>query len=691
MNDRSNPPGGDATSALQADSQLRLLVDTGLLLARERSLDVIVQAALDAGLQLCGAAFGAFFYNSIGPDGSPYQLYKLSGAYAEAFAQFPAPRPTDIFAESFVNARILRSGEIAQDPRYGHNSPLHGMPPGHPPVRSYLSVPVVGRSGETLGALIYGHPNPNVFSPACESLVATVAAQAAVAIDNTRLAENLIREIAQTDAARQLQRETAERLQQVLDATTDGVALIDRQWRFIYLNRYAGKLIAPGRDIVGCNFWEIFPDAQDSLFEQRYRRAMDHGETVQFPEFYAPLQLWADIRVFPTAEGIAIFFQDVTVQRQAQRDLIESERRLRQALDAGQLGTWIWNAGTDMLDLDERAAQLFHTAAHQPVRRTELRQRMVHPEDLHATPENLRDILIKGGFYQAEYRIQNPDGTHTWVAARGIASYLENSSEVAGMIGTLQDITARKTQEATLRQSEKLAATGRLAATIAHEINNPLEAVTNLIYLAKTDPTIPPPMQHLLETADAELARVAQIAQQTLGFYRDTTRPVEIDLTTLLHGVADLFTRKLHYKKLTCNLEIEPGLRVYGLQGEIRQVFSNLLVNAIDASDSGDILVRARRRTVNGRQAVSVLIDDHGSGIPSSVRERLFSPFFTTKQSVGTGLGLWVTRGMVEKHGGSIAFRTCTKTPSGTVFRVVLPATVGRLGASDSPRPEFLQ
>jgi signal transduction histidine kinase len=687
MNDRSNPPNGDTTSAVQAESQLRLLVDTGLLLARERSLDVIVQAALNAGLQLSGAAFGAFFYNSIGPDGSPYQLYKLTGAHTEAFAKFPAPRPTDVFAESFVHARILRSDEISQDPRYGHNHPLAGTPPGHPPVRSYLSVPVLSRSGETLGALIYGHPGPNVFSPGSESLVATVAAQAAIAIDNTRLAETLTREIAQTDAARQLQRETAERLQQILDATTDGVALIDRHWCFTYLNRYAGKLMAPDRDIVGHGFWETFPDAQ----EERYRRAMDHGETVQFTEYHAALQLWADIRVFPTAEGIAIFFQDVTRQRQAQHDLVEGERRLRQALDAGQLGTWTWNAVTDVLDLDERAAQLFHTAAHEPVSRTDLRQRMVYPEDLGATPENLRDVLARGGLYHAEYRIQNPDRSHTWVAARGIASYREDSSDVVGMIGTLQDITARKTQEATLRQSEKLAATGRLAATIAHEINNPLEAVTNLIYLARTDPTVPSPMQHLLETADDELARVAQIAQQTLGFYRDTTHPVEVDLTALLHGVADLFIRKLHHKKLSCRLEIEPGLSVYGLQGEIRQVFSNLLVNAIDASDSGDILIRARRRTVDGREAVSVLIADHGSGVPSAIRQRLFSPFFTTKQSVGTGLGLWVTRGMVEKHGGSIAFRTSAQAPSGTVFRVVLPATVGRLETPDFPRPEFLQ
>jgi signal transduction histidine kinase len=263
---------------------------------------------------------------------------------------------------------------------------------------------------------------------------------------------------------------------------------------------------------------------------------------------------------------------------------------------------------------------------------------------------------------------------------------------MAGMTGTVQDITLRKTQEATLRQSEKFAATGRLAATIAHEINNPLEAVTNLIYLAKTDPVTPEPLQRLLETADSELARVSQIAQQTLGFYRDTARPGKIDLTTLLHGVADLFSRKLRHHKLACQLEIEPDLYIYGLTGEIRQVFSNLLVNAIDASESnqsGEIRIRARAHAAG--QAVSVLIADHGTGIAPSIRGHLFSPFFTTKQSTGTGLGLWVTRGMVEKHGGSIAFRTRTEAPSGTIFRVFLPVKTGNPEALTSSASPVIQ
>src|SRR6201992_3996523 len=245
---------GDSPSTAQAAEHLRLLVETGLLLASERSLDVIVQAALDAGLKLCGARFGAFFYNKISADGEVYPLHKVTGVSAAAFSSFPHPRPTALFAGTFEGRAIIRSDDILHDPRYGQNPPLAGMPPGHLPVRSYLAVPVSSRGGEVLGAMLYGHPEPGMFLPASENLVATVAAQAAVAMDNARLAEGLSREIALADAARTLQRTTADRLTQVLESTTDGVTLLDRDWRFTYINRYANELVAPGRQLIGTSF-----------------------------------------------------------------------------------------------------------------------------------------------------------------------------------------------------------------------------------------------------------------------------------------------------------------------------------------------------------------------------------------------------------------------------------------------------
>jgi signal transduction histidine kinase len=417
-----------AQQPTQTEKHLRLLRETGLLLASERSLDVIAQAVLDAGLHLCNARCGAFCYSPIEEGGKPYSLYKLAGPDNNARAA--PPHIPDIPS---LGHAILRTADLTLDAPFPADPPFAGLLPQNPPIRSFLALPVPSRTGGLLGYLFYGHPEAGVFTPTSEDLVATIAAQAAVAIDNLRLSESLTREIA-----------------------------------------------------------------------------------------------------------------------------------------------------------------------------------------------------------------------------------------------------TRKTQANALLQSEKLAATGRLAATIAHEINNPLEAVTNLIYLSRTDPAVPAPVQLLLQTADTELARVAQIAQQTLGFYRDTSRPVEIDLNELLHSVVGLFARKMVSSKITCTLDLEPGLCINGLQGEIRQVFSNLIVNAIDSftyastPKPGSIHIRGRHLPSHPK-AVSILIRDEGSGIPIAVRQRIFSPFFTTKQSVGTGLGLWVTRGFVEKQGGSIHYRTRTGDSSGTIFRVCLP------------------
>ena len=354
----------------------------------------------------------------------------------------------------------------------------------------------------------------------------------------------------------------------------------------------------------------------------------------------------------------------------------QASRRLRQALEAAQLGTWNWDAASGLVDFDERAADLLGVPPGIGLPRNALRDRLLNPEDLHRSPADLRSVLAGSGGYAAEYRVAGPDDIERWIAATGNSVHDANGRPV-GMIGTLQDITPRKRQEHSLRTSEKLAATGRLAATIAHEINNPLEAVTNLIYLAKTDPITPPSVSRMLETADTELARVSQIAQQTMGFYRDTTRPVSVDLNDLLKAVVNLFDRKLSGKRLHCTLDLEPGLSVLGLQGEIRQMVSNLLVNAIDASasDGGHIRIRGRHRRRDGSHGVSVMVSDQGSGIPHHVRPRLFTPFTTTKKSTGTGLGLWVTQGMVEKHGGSVRFRSRVVDPSGTVFRVYLPVS----------------
>ncbi len=203
----------DITDRRRADEALRdetrvleLLNRTGIALASKLDVDAVMQAVTDAATQLSGASFGAFFYNLTNERGESYTLYTLSGAPREAFARLELPRNTPLFNPTFRGEAVVRSGDITQDPRYGKMAPHYGMPKGHPPVRSYLAVPVLSRSGEVLGGLFFGHPDAGVFTERAERLVVGIASQAAVAIDNARLYE-----------AAQAARAQAERMSEMKD------------------------------------------------------------------------------------------------------------------------------------------------------------------------------------------------------------------------------------------------------------------------------------------------------------------------------------------------------------------------------------------------------------------------------------------------------------------------------------------
>jgi signal transduction histidine kinase len=240
-----------------------------------------------------------------------------------------------------------------------------------------------------------------------------------------------------------------------------------------------------------------------------------------------------------------------------------------------------------------------------------------------------------------------------------------------------QEIAQRKQAQEALIQAEKLAATGRLAATIAHEINNPLEAVVNYIYLAKRTPGVPEKVTRHLNIADQELARISNIAQQTLGFYRDNSRPVKVSLVEAVQSVLTIYERKLRYKSLQLHVDVPTDLEIFTLQGELKQAISNLLANSIDASrPDGTIWVNARRSRDwrhTGRAGISITVADNGTGMSAEVQDKVFTPFFTTKEQVGTGLGLWTTRNMLAKQEGFIRMRSRQGPTSGTVMSIFLP------------------
>jgi PAS domain S-box-containing protein len=258
---------------------------------------------------------------------------------------------------------------------------------------------------------------------------------------------------------------------------------------------------------------------------------------------------------------------------------------------------------------------------------------------------------------------------------------------IVGAAKILRDITRQKKLEAMVHTSERLASVGRLAASVAHEINNPLEAVTNYVYLAKQQPDLPPKIKQYLDSADAALARVAHIAQQTLGFYRENFQPTKLVISKIIDDVLAIYERKLKYKRLDVDRRIDSGLTLSGFEGEMKQMLSNLVTNACDAcQDGGRIIIAARstRQFPSDQLGICITVADTGVGISDQDKLNLFTPFFTTKKSLGTGLGLWITKELLENRGGRVRFRSRTSSPSGTVLSLYIPqasqADVGTIG-----------
>jgi signal transduction histidine kinase len=275
----------------------------------------------------------------------------------------------------------------------------------------------------------------------------------------------------------------------------------------------------------------------------------------------------------------------------------------------------------------------------------------------------------------------------TWLISAYPVRTTPNQVRWVGIIAL--DASDRKRSEEALRRSEKLAVTGRLAASIAHEINNPLEAITNLLFLLRSYSDLPDAAKQYVTMAEYEVRRIAEITQQTLRFYRQPTQPGRVTVEELLDSVLNLYQSRIHALDLRVERDYEAGLTLFCFAGEIRQVFANLVGNSIDAcSIGGRLVVRARRSRDwrNPEQSgIRFTVADTGAGMERDVREHIFEAFFTTKEVTGTGLGLWVSQEIILKHHGLVRVRSRTATPadgpartnSGTVFEVFIPDDPG--------------
>jgi PAS domain S-box-containing protein len=297
-------------------------------------------------------------------------------------------------------------------------------------------------------------------------------------------------------------------------------------------------------------------------------------------------------------------------------------------------------------------------------------------QTVHPVPAaDIEETIIHYGKWNGNLVQYTRDGQRLIVESRQVFKV-----HAGGKRGTVleinRDITSHLQAEEALRKSERLAAMGRVAGIIAHEINNPLEAITNAVFLLGKKKCLDEGAKHFVQLASEELSRVAQITRQTLSYYRETAQPVPLSVAKILDDVLELQSRSLRLNGITLEKKYESVGSLVGIPAELKQVFLNLIGNAIQAMpEGGRLRVRVAEQTSRTQKGVRVAVSDTGVGISSQDSKHLFQPFFTTKAAKGTGLGLWISKGIIQKYEGSIQFRSIRSNGTrATCFSVFLPS-----------------
>jgi PAS domain S-box-containing protein len=457
---------------------------------------------------------------------------------------------------------------------------------------------------------------------------------------------------------------------------------------------------SPGEDAgSGVEFLRdiVHPDYRDS-FHQAVERTVRDGDPFQFEGLiYLPdktircIEVKGNLQTESEASVGRILgtTRDVTEIRRTEEALRNSARHLAQLAAIVESSDDVivsktldgiitsWNAA---------ATRVFGYTADEMIGQSILK---LIPENFHSDEK----LIIEN--IRAGKRIEHFDTVRITKDGRLIDVSLTVSpirdadGRIIGASKILRDISVRKRMEQSLLQAEKIAATGRMAATMAHEINNPLEAVGNLIYIAKANPNAPPEIVRSLSIAEQELERVAHITRQTLGFYRESNEAEQIDIPALIESVFRLYSNKLNSKNIRVERKFCSCPPTLGVPGELKQVISNLVSNAIDAvAPNGKIFLRLQSVEDSNGGRIQIVIEDNGPGIPTEHLDRIFEPFFTTKKDVGTGLGLWITKEIIERHGGTITVSSPNGNgpATGAAFVIDLPCHPDR-----EPKPPLVQ
>lgn len=534
-------------------AELETLNQVAISLSAETDLQKLVQIVTDAGTKLSGAAFGAFFYNVTGPKGDDYTLYTLSGVPREAFAKFPMPRNTAVFGPTFRGEGVVRLDDVTKDPRYGKNAPYAGMPEGHLPVKSYLAVPVLSRSGTVLGGLFFGHSAPGRFTKRHERLLLSIASHAAIAIDKARLIE------------------TAEQEQKKAEES-------ERQYRLL-------------AEVMPQLVWTSTPEGRVDWCNQRWYEAT--GLTAE------------------------------------------------ETLGSGGL-------------------------------------KAIHPDDRQRTRDRWRAAILTGIPHEVEFRLQSPFGGYRWYLSRGLP-LKDASGRIIRWFGTCTDIDDRKRAEAEAREASRVKS--EFVSNVSHELRTPLNAIIGYSSLLR-DETFgaliddqKQPVEGVLKNGKELLSLINNLLDLSKIESGKMSIDLEkIDLVPLLEEIVSGMQPLIDEKSLSVVYRMTPLPEIESDPNKLKQIFVNLISNAIKFTERGGITLLAAETPEKG--GIEIAVQDTGIGIPPDELARIFDAFHqadatSTRKFGGTGLGLAIVKELTGLLNGRIGVKS--ELDKGATFTLFLP------------------
>ena len=484
-----------------------------------------------------------------------------------------------------------------------------------------------------------------------------------------------------------------EALQSILDSLPVGVLMATPDGNIVRSNRAVERIfrhsVLPTPDIQAHGQWIAFHADGRRVQGEEYPlpRAMKSGHPVSAEELLYQRGdnslAWVSLSAAPILDdqgpllGGVVAISDVDDQRRASEQLRKSEERFRRLIEHASVGLLIGDLGGGISYINPTLLRLLGYTADEVANGAVLWSQITPPEFAERDARAVAQLQKTGAAEPYEKVYLSKDGRRIPLLVGATSISAADPSAPASIAVFLTDLTQQKQAESALIQSEKLAAVGRLAASISHEINNPLEAITNLLFLIKQE-DLPSQASSYLQLAEQELARVSQIAGQTLRFHRQATRARAITPFELLEPVLALYRGRLNNSNIIVLLEETDAAPIFCFEGDIRQVLNNLVSNAIDAMRTGGVLtirIRDVRSSHIGLTGARISIADTGHGMPEETRQHIFEPFYTTKGINGTGLGLWISHGIVQKHHGRLSVRSSTDpVRHGSTFSLFLPA-----------------